>query len=282
MSSPYPGNPTATQAPSPAPGPGLIPTIVLPSDGDAENAAGVAQAFKVLADYHAFNAFPCRVNQFRERWDIAPATLTSANTGVIADLAKRWNFAISAGTTQTAAFQNPGTAGGNYASRTVLLNQGTGNAGQVSGLWTSYPIWNVPSVPYRFLFEADIQATSSTLLSREWHIGISSGIGGFTGEVSFYSDNTLANWQGNTASFNTDTGVAVSVGNTWVRFAFLIDTTLATPAVSYLINGTVVATRTTSLPVANTPYFMMLGGRQQTSGVCSFTAGDLVSTWTKF
>jgi hypothetical protein len=54
----YLGVPTATQAPSAAPGVQNFPTVVLPADGDAANAASVAQAFRVLADYVAFLVQP--------------------------------------------------------------------------------------------------------------------------------------------------------------------------------------------------------------------------------
>jgi hypothetical protein len=49
----YTGNPTATQPPAAAPAPGVLPILVLPADGDPANAASVAQAYKVLADYVA-------------------------------------------------------------------------------------------------------------------------------------------------------------------------------------------------------------------------------------
>lgn len=51
MSSNYTGNPTATQTPGSAPGSGVLPILVLPSDGDADNAASVAQAFRECADF---------------------------------------------------------------------------------------------------------------------------------------------------------------------------------------------------------------------------------------
>lgn len=54
MSSSYTGNPTATQAPGSAPGPGVAPIMTLPADGDPANAASVAQAFKESADYIAW------------------------------------------------------------------------------------------------------------------------------------------------------------------------------------------------------------------------------------
>lgn len=54
MSSNYTGNASATQSPSPAPSSGNPPVLVLPSDGDAVNAAAFAQAYKALADYVAY------------------------------------------------------------------------------------------------------------------------------------------------------------------------------------------------------------------------------------
>ncbi len=54
MSTNYTGDPTATQAPAPTPGANEEPIAVLPADGDPVNAASVAQAFKVLADYVAY------------------------------------------------------------------------------------------------------------------------------------------------------------------------------------------------------------------------------------
>ncbi len=54
MSSNYTGDPTATQSPGPTPGYGNYPIVVLPADGDALNAASVAQAYKELADFVAF------------------------------------------------------------------------------------------------------------------------------------------------------------------------------------------------------------------------------------
>jgi len=51
MSTNYSGDRNATQAPASPPVDRVSPEVVLPADGDALNAASVAQAFKVLADY---------------------------------------------------------------------------------------------------------------------------------------------------------------------------------------------------------------------------------------
>lgn len=59
MSTVYSGSATATQAPSDPPVDGTAPKVTLPADGDPLNAASVAQAFKVPADFLTFlrNAF---------------------------------------------------------------------------------------------------------------------------------------------------------------------------------------------------------------------------------
>lgn len=55
MATPYPGNPTATEAPSPAPSQGAIPIVNIPQDTiDDVNAASVSQAMKVPADFIAW------------------------------------------------------------------------------------------------------------------------------------------------------------------------------------------------------------------------------------
>lgn len=54
MAAPYTGNPTATQAPSSAPGPGVIPILSLIADADGNTAANLYQAWKVCADFIAY------------------------------------------------------------------------------------------------------------------------------------------------------------------------------------------------------------------------------------
>jgi hypothetical protein len=97
----------------------------------------------------------------------------------------------------------------------VKLDQGTGNAAQVSYLHTTFPIWTPPTAAYRFLSKFDLQATTSTLNSREWHIGLLERARSTFGFLSQYNQ---ANWQATTTSRRADTGVAVAVGATWVHF----------------------------------------------------------------
>lgn len=58
MSSTYTGDRTLAEAPSAVPAPDTVPTLTLPSDGDADNAASVAQAFKALANELTWAKFP--------------------------------------------------------------------------------------------------------------------------------------------------------------------------------------------------------------------------------
>jgi len=54
MSSPYTGNPTAIQAPGPAPGPGVYPIVSLAADTDGGTMANLWQASKECADFIAY------------------------------------------------------------------------------------------------------------------------------------------------------------------------------------------------------------------------------------
>jgi hypothetical protein len=58
MSTNYTADPSATQAPASPPVAGAAPELVLPADGDPANAASIAQALKVVADYIAFLQSP--------------------------------------------------------------------------------------------------------------------------------------------------------------------------------------------------------------------------------
>lgn len=58
MSTTYPGSPTATQAPSVPPTPGVVPSVVVPADGEPLNVASISQALKVLADFEAWLLTP--------------------------------------------------------------------------------------------------------------------------------------------------------------------------------------------------------------------------------
>lgn len=50
----YAGNPTAIEAPSPAPGPGVAPIVYVPSDLDGASWANIAQAIKTSPDFIAY------------------------------------------------------------------------------------------------------------------------------------------------------------------------------------------------------------------------------------
>jgi len=58
----YTGNGSATQVPSPQPGPGVNPVVALVADGDTRNAASLAQEGKVLADFTAWLTDPFSIS----------------------------------------------------------------------------------------------------------------------------------------------------------------------------------------------------------------------------
>lgn len=57
----YTGDPTATQAPSAPPGPGIFPELAMPNDGEPLNVASLRQNEKVLADFAAWAASPTAI-----------------------------------------------------------------------------------------------------------------------------------------------------------------------------------------------------------------------------
>lgn len=80
MSSTYTGNPASTESPAYRPLPGTLPVATLPSDGDADNAASVAQAFKVEADYIAGLMMPGRTKLWRVDYTQVYAGAVSATS----------------------------------------------------------------------------------------------------------------------------------------------------------------------------------------------------------
>jgi len=90
----YVADPTATQAPSMAPGAGNLPTGRIPTDGQALNVASVWQVFKTLLDFVGFittyGAFTSVLNIF--------TGVQYFNAGIFSnDATKAWNKVISGG-----------------------------------------------------------------------------------------------------------------------------------------------------------------------------------------
>ena len=83
MSTNYTSDPTATRAPSPAPAPAAKPIVVIPSDGDALNAASITQALKVLADYAGFAAAGQQVAYVKSTFTGLPAPFYSTVAAAI-------------------------------------------------------------------------------------------------------------------------------------------------------------------------------------------------------
>lgn len=70
----YEGNPDAIESPSPAPGPGALPIVAPPADGDPRNADSVRQMAKVTADFIAFL-------QSSARFDVPALVSTTSGVG---------------------------------------------------------------------------------------------------------------------------------------------------------------------------------------------------------
>lgn len=82
MSLLYTGNAANAQAPALAPGPGISPIILLPTNGDPANGATFVQPFKTLADYVAFlvtQLAPATPPFFGDGSD-GPATISGGTT----------------------------------------------------------------------------------------------------------------------------------------------------------------------------------------------------------
>ena len=75
MPSTYVGDATLAESPSPAPSPTSIPQLTLPSPGDGDTAASVAQAYKALANEVSWLKEPRGVvgnwNQFLRKYENA-------------------------------------------------------------------------------------------------------------------------------------------------------------------------------------------------------------------
>lgn len=279
MASNYTGNPSATQPPAPKPGPGQIPIVSIPAGTDAPTIESITQLIKCNTDYNAWSQQPNLATIFRENWYIAAPNTLSATTLQIADLQKRWDYTLGAvDATQTANWQDPMSS---YGARSVLLNQGTANVSHSQNLSTHYPITKTFSGQV-LCMDFDVQATSSTLNSREWHLGIGGGPSVSAVLMGFYTDYTGANWKYGNAETWVDSGVPVNIGGAFDRMRLIMDTTLSTPQVTYFINGTLVGTVTTSLPAAGTALYPTFVGRQVVSGVCSYTLGEVLVWAGKF
>lgn len=99
---PYTGNPTATQSPSPAPGTNVAPVVNLPQDGTALNFVQLfSQQYKVFADFIAWitshGAWRDIANTFTQLATFAQGLTVSNGTLTAGDIDSSGNVRASSG-----------------------------------------------------------------------------------------------------------------------------------------------------------------------------------------
>lgn len=225
----YVGDPTATETPSAAPGPGVSPTVYLPADQDGNTSANWYQALRVLADFIAYfflyffpskpttlstlpqwrfhdaalnarflvdhNGFPTgRLNLMREEWLFVQAsTSTPANPLSSYPL---WKTTIS-GT--SAAFGGAGAFGVSlYGGRTANLQPLNAATGAKSFIATTNQLIDPSKTRVTWSLEWDAAPDAVGANGTTIYIGMSSAqdpSAAASGFAWFKKASTDTNWQ---------------------------------------------------------------------------------------
>lgn len=309
----YTGNASATQAPAPTPGPGAVPVVTIPADGDADNAASIAQALKYAADYLAY-IFTGILKVFfptppTTSTDAAQAYVKDANGNVrglvdhlgyfggghVSYLDEVWDYTFSASSTATPLANNPrwavviaspGTIASSnptttYDSPFVTIAPLTG-ANQV--LETAMPLVYYPTTSLSFMAEADV----GTNLSGSFYFGLlSNGVTLFGGNPSarFRATGIGNNWQCETCNGTTtttvDSGVAASPtsdpSGARLRIELHGSGSPYGSKARFFINGAKVAEITATLPPAS-PYLLAFQVTSNNNGY----VGAVHCAWNRF
>lgn len=315
----YTGIPSATQAPGAAPGSGVAPVLSLPSDGDVNSAASVAQAFKECADYIAYiqskislgtppvgdapqarfydtagnlrslidhNGFPMgRRSEFREEWIHNIGTVSATATPVVA--MQRWSTTFT-GTPGTLTMTAPTSF---YPANAATLISAGGVAGGLF-LYTAAPLIH----------------TGNTFLSTviEWEAGQASNIVadlnsekiwmGLTDTPASPSTSNnycwfscaagQSNWQCATANAGTPTTVDSGVANAAFtvpgqRFRIELHGTASPYAgkARFFVNETLVQTSSTNLPASSALSFVVGCSGAASSNLLTLRVGPVLATW---
>jgi len=289
MATNYTGDPTAAQTPSGAPIPDTAPIVVIPADGEAENAASITQLAKVPADWIAWLMKPrARASQWaepihlyrdgglRKRFGIDHLGFPMGKLQVWQENWGTQIFVIGAGSLQLSAFSDQGwqfgskKAAGSGAvqvqfpdatwphSRYVEIDAGN-SAGDYSFAQRVAPC----------MFHADV------VLAMEWDMklpatpnyDIAMGFGGQSDFATgahgahawFYNAGGSGNWRcqtdDGTALNDQDSGVAIGTSKTRFRIEYHgvnVDEAGA-ERVLFFINGTLVKNLTANMPSAASP-----------------------------
>jgi hypothetical protein len=256
MSTTYPGDPAATEAPSVPPTPGVVPSVVIPADGEALNAASITQALKALADFAAWQMSPRakasdwavpiqlwrtgglkqafgidhlgypfgRLNHWRQNWESNLWTVTGNNpvasypASGVTDSGWKFSSFKNAGGAGQVTIQDPSAQ---FPGSRFVRIQAADSAGDYSAV--------VRTAPCRFnanvLLAMEWEAKPFAAANYAWAMGfngLSTFIAGGHGPIAqFYNLAGSGNWRchtdDGTTLTNADSGVAFSAVNT-IRF----------------------------------------------------------------
>jgi len=251
MATTYTPDPTAAQSPGVRPRVGVFPSLSLPADGDALNAASVAQAYKSLGDYIAYvNARGRFV--FAENWFSNFSALTS-NTDPVTNNGP-WKFTINTNGTLTYV-PNAYNAAIDGNTVTVSTTAGASHSAYLQG-----PVVLVPSANTYFMAEwYGISTAVDTGHAQVRAVGIAqaNSTAGVNGVYFSNTSNSSSNWSavaGDNGSYTT-TGTGVAVGTSAQLFRIELygaNQTGGAKALFY-INGSLTNTLTTNLPFTTLP-----------------------------
>ena len=273
MSSNYTGSETATQAPATAPAWDNSPIVVIPADGDAANAASVAQAMKEPADVldfllrHADNRDYQPGVRFRENW------IGYASTTIQPPAPWRFISAVPDGANTFAATAlvgvnagapsiqiDPGHTG--TASGFLVTAEDDGAGGLIANSGGFLDTGSIVALATRAVLSwRGLISVGGANLTR-WFMGwcdAAETLDAYAGGVApgtpqngifFYKASADTNWKAitvnGTAATTTDTGIAGD--STWREFKIDVLNVAGTPTARFYINGVLVATHTATWP----------------------------------
>ena len=286
MSTNYTGVSTATQTPSSPPGPGVAPIVVLPSDGDADNAASVAQAFKVLADFIAWIVSAIAVASAwaqsifwwsdargHKRFEIDHFGLPSGSVYTKTEMWQpaagfaqagagpftngSWTFTSNAAGNSSLVSPPGISAGLNFSNLTPCLQVNLDSSG--SGKHASWGQAPLAIFVDEGVVELEWDASPYTVSAVQWDMGFAAnGAAGSISKGVYFSrpDSVGTNWQAiavdGGSPTTVDTGVLANAASTHQFRIIVVGATASddsTARALFFIDGALVANITSNLPV---------------------------------
>jgi len=283
MPTTYTGNPTATQAPGPQPRAGQLPAASLPVDGEAANAASIAQAHKEAMDYIAWLCRPTArstqwteatwkvgapngVNRFsidhqgfpawgqltiRENWLTDESVGGSTSSGRFARLSVPWGWGVI-GTSTILTKPPSSTTGQSLAFPTIWLpTDGTSGSTVSLQLNSNCPCFADTNNTIVMEWAACMDTTGANAVT--WQMGLLSNTN--TAKAMIQKANGDSNWQcitsDGTSTSTVDSGAAPGA-NIFQRFKIVYSGAAGDDSgvarCLFFIDGSLVANITTTLP----------------------------------